>query len=167
MKNNFNRGIDEKYEKYLDDLYYNKDKVAKSKDTPGQMSLKEQLARDEARYGSIVRKPKKPVEPTRTQEISQNDFDDSNLRNIKIDNKYKKNRESLHSHIHSGEKKKKIEEESTTAEISLVIILIVMVILVTSYIIFLFTLANNYPSFFDAIFTLFSNPGELINNVFS
>jgi len=166
-KNDFNRGIEEKYEKYLDDLYYNEDKVAKDKDNSEQMSLKEQLARDEAKYGSIVRKSRKATEPIHTQEISQNDFDNSNLRSIKIDNKDKKNRRSLHSHIHSGQKKKKVEEESTTTEVVLSIILIVMMILVTSYIIYLFTLADNYPNFLDAMFTLFSNPVEVINNMFS
>ena len=159
--NDSNNDIEEKYEKYLDDLYYNEDKVAKNKDNSEKISLKEQLAIDEAKYGSIVRKPRKPVEPTPTQEISQNGFVGSDLRNT--DN----NRRSLHPHIHNGQKRKKVEEESTTTEIVLTIILIVMILAVTSYIIYLFTLVNNYPSFFDAIFTLFSNPAEIINNIFS
>jgi hypothetical protein len=168
-KDNFNNGIEKKYEKYLDDLYYNEEETNNNNNNnnPNQMSLKEQLARDEEKHGSIVRKPRKPVEPTPAQEISESNFDDSNLRNIKTHDKDKKNRRSLHPHIHSEQKKKEVKEESTTAEIALTIILIFMIILVTSYIIYLFTLAHIYPNFFDAIITLFSNPAEIINNIFS
>ncbi|MCL2115457.1 MAG: hypothetical protein FWH29_04475 [Methanobrevibacter sp.] len=165
--NNSNNNIEEKYEKYLDDLYYKEDNANDNKNSSEKISLKEQLARDEEKYGSIIKKPRKPVEPIPDEEVLQKNIGQSKLKNMKVNDKYKENRRSLHPHIHSGQQKKKVEEESSTTEIALTIILIIMIIVVSSYIIYLFTLANTYPSFFDAIFTLFSNPAELINNMFS
>lgn len=167
LKNKPNKEIEEKYEKYLDNLYYNEDEIANDKKNPKEMSLKEQLIRDEEKYGSIVREPRKPSNPIPKHEVPQNDFSESNLKTMKITDKSKKNRRSLHPHIHKGQKKKKIDGESTTTEIILTIILIALIILVSSYIIYLFTLTQFYPSFFDAIFALFNNPAEIINNIFS
>lgn len=164
LNNESNKDIEEKYEKYLDDLYYKEDKVANDKNNH-KLSLKDQLARDEAAHGSIIREPRKPSGTTLTDELPPNDDAKSNLQSINDENK--KNRLSLHPHIHSGEKKKKVEEESTTTEIALTIILIIMIILTVSYIIYLFTLATSYLSFFDAVYALFTNPAEVINNIFS
>ncbi|MDR2966869.1 MAG: hypothetical protein LBU74_02845 [Methanobacteriaceae archaeon] len=165
-KNNSTNDIEEKYEKYLDDIYYEENNITNNKDNNEKISLKEQLARDEAKHGSIIRKPRKPTEPTPDEKILQNNVDRSKLRSEKVNDKSKGNRQSLHPHIHSRQKKKK-EEESTTTEIILTIILIFMIILVVSYLIYLFTLAHAYPNFFDAIFALFNNPAEIINNIFS
>jgi len=174
-ENDSNKDLEEKYEKYLDDLYY-KDKektnnyngndIANNENNHRKISLKEQLARDEARYGSIIKKPRKPTEPTPYNEFTNHNVEKSNLKSITMIDENNENRRSLHSHIHSERQKKK-EEESTTTELTLTIILIFMIILVASYIIYLFTLTHIYPSYFDAIFTLFSNPAELIKNIFS
>jgi len=165
-KDNSNKSIEEKYEKYLDDLY-EEDNIANDENDPEKISLKDQLARDEAKYGAIIKKPRKPTEPTHTQETPENHDDKSSLKSIKSNNENKKNRQSLHPHIHSGQKKKKVEEESTSTEIALTFILIAMITIVSSYIIYLFTLAGSYPNFFDAIFTLFSDPAEIINHIFT
>ena len=53
----------------------------------------------------------------------------------------------------------------TKGEIILSIILIILIIIVMSYVIYLFTLSNDYPSYFDAARVLFTNPAQLFENI--
>ncbi len=56
--------LEDKYEKYLDDLYFDDEEES-------QIPLSEQLAQDEEEYGSLTQrtyKPREPKEETRTQE---------------------------------------------------------------------------------------------------
>lgn len=53
----------------------------------------------------------------------------------------------------------------TKGEIALSIILIILIIIVMTYVIYLFTLSNDYPSYFDAVRVLFTNPAQLFENI--
>ncbi|MCL2157708.1 MAG: hypothetical protein FWH54_06775 [Methanobrevibacter sp.] len=170
LQNNSDKSLEKKYERYLDELYYKEDNVSSNENTIEVIPLKEQLAMDEAANGSIISKPRQPTEPTPDKEIPQKNTDKFDLKSVTVSAKdnNKKNRRSLHPHIQNEQKKKKEKEgESTTTEIILTLILIFLIILVVSYIIYLFTLAQAYPNFFDAVYALFSNPAEIINNIFS
>jgi len=167
LANNSDQSLEKKYEKYLDELYYKEDNVSKNQNNVEIIPLKEQLAKDEAEHGSIISKPRKPVDPTPDKKTLQNRNDKIDLKSVKVNDQNRKKRRSLHPHIQNERKKKNIEGESTSTEIILTIILIFMIILVVTYIIYLFTLAHAYPNFFDAVYTLFSNPAEIINNIFS
>ena len=61
--------------------------------------------------------------------------------------------------------KKKNNDGFTKGEIALSIILIILILIVMSYVIYLFTLSNDYPSYFDAIRVLFTNPAQLFGNI--
>ena len=61
--------------------------------------------------------------------------------------------------------KRKKDDGFTKGEIVLCIILIILIIIVMSYVIYLFTLSNDYPSYFDAVRVLFTNPAQLFENI--
>ena len=132
--------LENKYEKYLDDLYY---------DEPGksELSLSEQLARDEAQHGPLTKKeyvPQNKEEPTIVKKEAMNS--NSNALN----------------NIHYNKKPKK--EGYSAVDIILTIILIALIILVIFYIVYLFLLSAKYPTFIDAIFGL-SNPSVFFSNL--
>ena len=80
---------------------------------------------------------------------------------------------SLKHQIHNSgkndkkQKNNKKDDGFTKGEIVLSIILIILIIIVMSYVIYLFTLSNDYPSYLDAVRVLFSNPGQLFGNMFN
>jgi hypothetical protein len=67
-------------------------------------------------------------------------------------------------HIHQRDKD---EEKFSVAEIILTIILIVLILIVISYVIYLFTLSGDYPTYIDAVMALISNPMQVITNIFN
>ncbi len=148
-KNESDNSIEEKYEKYLDDLY--NDEVDEPHDT--------YVPKDRTKSSN---ENKISETPTNKSQIKNKKYKMNNMQKEMLDTEYKAS--SLHKNIH---KKKNQENESTNTEIVLLIILIVMIILVISYVIFLFTLSDQYVSFFEAVYQLFANPNEVINNMFS
>lgn len=156
--------LEDKYEKYLDDLYFDENEVP----------LNEQLAKDEAQYGSLTRREyaPRPTEAAEQKPISQmkapknespeemeariraeilreqgliNDKDGGNIHNIN----YKDEKEPM-----------------GVVDILLTIILIIVILIVVYYLIYLFLMNSMYPTFLDAIFAL-KNPQNVINNILS
>jgi hypothetical protein len=132
-----NKELEEKYERYLDDLYY---------DAP-PISLSEQLARDEQQHGSLTRNPYTP-------EKINSQFENENYGETKHPLK------SPHNIHYKNEKKEKFG----ALDILLTITLILLMFIVIYYIIFLVLLSNSYPTFIDALLGL-GNPADLLNNL--
>lgn len=163
--------IEDKYEKYLDDLYYD-EKPQKTNmhenDQIGierELSLSDQLAMDEAKHGSITKEPFIQEKPTN----KQNEFEDygnqnksvpimENLRNENSNIQQNKNNDeytpaSLHrKNIHYKKQEKK---PFTSTETVLTAILILLIIFVVIYVVYLLTLHSQYPNILDAINSLF------------
>ena len=151
--------LEDKYEKYLDDLYFDEEEVP----------LNEQLAKDEEQYGSLTRKPypareepapqkeslkqrKKPETPEemeariRAELLAEKEgkkLSDTNIHNIN----YKDDKEPM-----------------SAVDILLTILLIIVILVVIYYIIYIFLLSTAYPTFMDAIYGL-SNPQNVINTI--
>lgn len=183
-----NKNVEEKYEKYLDDLYFDEKSSSGENDmtNPSEgLSLTEQLAMDEAKHGSITKEVYVP-EIEEEAEISSKTpkkFEDNdenrnrsvaimeNLRNEdSIKNKKRVEEEkdeyspsSLHGQRIIHYKKK--EESSSSTERVLTMILIVLIILVTIYLIYLFTLQSQYPNFSDVLTAFFSDPGKVLREM--
>ena len=70
--------------------------------------------------------------------------------------------------IHQSHKSSRREEDEkfSVGEIILTIILIVLILIVIAYVIYLFTLSGDYPTFIDAVTVLFTDPSQLISNIF-
>lgn len=184
--------VEEKYEKYLDDLYFdeapeNQRTVGSNENIgireDGKSSLSEQLAQDEAEHGSITKEPfvpDTPEEPSETREfeasrIDKNDRNKNvpimeNLRNVSSNaQNIDKEEEYTHSSLHRGSIHYKKEEKNplNSTEKALTVILIILIILVVIYVIYLLTLHDQYPSFINAITAFFGNPGEVFSQMFS
>ena len=65
-KTSARQALEDKYEKYLDDLYF---------DEENEIPLEQQLAKDEEEYGSLTKKPYTPQEPTLENEQQINSFE--------------------------------------------------------------------------------------------
>ncbi|AMD18178.1 hypothetical protein TL18_09220 [Methanobrevibacter sp. YE315] len=159
---NEEESLEDKYARYLDDLYF--DEV----DVP----LNEQLAKDEAQYGSLTRReyePKKeaPVEqrepgqkkapkeeiPKEMETKLKPEILDDEKNIIAEDDK------NIHNlNYNSG------KEPMGVIDILLTIILIIVILIVVYYLIYLFILNTSYPTFLDALFAL-KNPQNVINNI--
>ena len=72
---------------------------------------------------------------------------------------------SIHNHHESDDGED--EGKFSVGEIILTIILIVLILIVVSYVIYLFTLSGDYPTYIDAVSVLFSDPLQLIGNIFN
>ena len=145
------RDIEDKYERYLDDLYFDEEEVP----------LDEQLARDEAQYGSLTRNEYQPRE---TRRQSQPTTDDDLERRIREElmrkeqgNKRSLRQEPIHNIQYEEEK-----EPYGALDILLSIILVIVILIVLFYLVYLFKLSATYPTFIDAVFGL-KNPGALLN----
>ena len=164
--------LEDKYERYLDDLYF---------DEEPEVPLNEQLARDEAEYGSLTRKEytprppqpepqyREPVQqyqevprqaPAQQRPLSQEEEIERRVReelarreNPGIYNQ----RESIHNIDYKDEK-----EPYGAVDILLTIVLVLVIIVVIFYILYVFRLSVTYPTFFDAVMGL-KNPGQFIN----
>lgn len=161
--------LEDKYEKYLDDLYFDEPEVP----------LGEQLAKDEEQYGSLTRKkykaPEKPAEeqkrakPNRPEtpeemeaRIRAEILEEQGIKpkDIKRDKKDRTSN-SIHNLNYQDEK-----EPMGAVDILLTIVLVIVILIVIYYIIYLFILHASYPTFMDAVYGL-SNPQNVINNLLS
>ena len=166
--------LEDKYEKYLDDLYF---------DEEPEIPLNEQLARDEAEYGSLTKReypprraPEPPVEEvlreTHVEEIRREapveprpqSVDEAEIeRRIREELARREQaqgydrREPLHNIDYKEEK-----EPYGVLDIILTIILIIVILIVLFYILYVFKLSATYPTFIDAVFGL-KNPGQFIS----
>lgn len=163
--------LEDKYEKYLDDLYFEEN------ETP----LDEQLARDEAQYGSLTRRQyeprqKAPVEqqpPVGQQAPAQkkvpvNETPEEMEARIRAEilqeqnqGNDKGNDKNIHNLNYQEEK-----EPMGVVDILLTVILIIIILIVIYYLVYLFMLNSIYPTFMDAIFAL-KNPQNVINHILS
>ena len=155
--------MEDKYEKYLDDLYFDEPEVP----------LGEQLAKDEEQYGSLTRKEYKPSEkPAETQKRAKPDKPETPeemeariraeiLEEQGIKPKKSKKSKSIHNLNYQDEK-----EPMGVVDIILTVILVIVILVVIYYLIYLFALHSSYPTFMDAVYGL-TNPQNVINNLLS
>ena len=159
-KTSARQNLEDKYEKYLDDLYFDENEVP----------LGEQLAKDEAQYGSLTRKEyaHRPVqEPPRQPEPRVETPEEMEARiraeiareqNLKM-NPNQQQDNGIHNINYKDEK-----EPMGVVDILLTIILIIVILIVIYYIVYLFVLNASYPTFMDAVFAL-KNPQNVVNAV--
>lgn len=151
--------LEDKYEKYLDDLYFDENEVP----------LTEQLAKDEEQFGSLTRKPyqPKPEPPAlkdipQQREIPKNETPEQMEARIRAElAREMKGEKPIHNLNYQQEK-----EPLGIIDIILTIILIIVILIVIYYLIYLFVLNASYPTFMDAVYAL-SNPQNVINNILS
>lgn len=161
------RDLEDKYEKYLDDLYFDEKEVP----------LGEQLAKDEEQYGSLTRKEYKPrpVEEVPQQaapkqeaikkEIPRNETPEEMEARIRAEIleeqklKDKHGDQNIHNLNYQEEK-----EPMGVVDILLTLILIIVILIVLYYVIYLFFLNSTYTTFMDAVFAL-KNPQNVINHL--
>ena len=150
--------LEDKYEKYLDDLYFDEKEVP----------LGEQLAKDEEQYGSLTKKEyePKPVQKAPKKAIPKNETPEEMEARIRAEIEREhglkpEEKESIHNLNYKEEK-----EPMTIIDIVLTIILILVILVVLYYIIYLFILSSTYPTFMDAVFAL-KNPQNVINTILS
>ena len=150
--------LEDKYEKYLDDLYFDEQEVP----------LGEQLAKDEEEYGSLTRKPYTPREEVQPQkqEPPKNETPEEMEARIRAEilaekegGKKIKDAENIHNLNYQEEK-----EPMGAVDILLTIVLIIVILVVVYYILYVFMLNAAYPTFTDALYGL-SNPQNVINNI--
>ena len=144
------REVEDKYERYLDDLYFDE----------AEIPLNEQLARDEAQYGSLTRNEYPPRNAPQQQHGSDDDLERrirEELMRKEQGGKSSIRREQIHN-IQYEDKK----EPFGALDILLSIVLIIVVLIVLFYIVYLIKLSATYPTFIDALFGL-KNPGMLLN----
>ena len=157
--------LEDKYEKYLDDLYFEEN----------EMPLGEQLAKDEEQYGSLTKKeyaprpveekpiksrhqpevPKKPTSRPETPEEMEARIRAEIAREQGLT--VEKEETNIHNINYKDEK-----EPMSVVDILLTIILIIVILIVLYYIAYLFLLQTSYPTFIDAIYAL-KNPQNVIN----
>ena len=144
------REVEDKYERYLDDLYFDE----------AEIPLNEQLARDEAQYGSLTRNEYPPRNAPQQQHGSDDDLERrirEELMRKEQGGKSSIRREQIHNLQYEDKK-----EPFGALDILLSIVLIIVVLIVLFYIVYLIKLSATYPTFIDAIFGL-KNPGMLLN----
>jgi hypothetical protein len=152
--------LEDKYEKYLDDLYFDENDVP----------LGEQLAKDEEQYGSLTRRPYKerPEEAllkekgVKKQETPE-EMEARIRAEILAETQGKKIKDTADTNIHNLNYQDE-KEPMGAVDILLTIILIIVILVVLYYIIYVFVLSASYSTFMDAIFAL-SNPQNVINNI--
>ena len=158
--------LEDKYEKYLDDLYFDE----------AEVPLGEQLAKDEEEYGSLTRRPyqprkeevvipEKPNRPETPEEMEARiraeilaEQDGKGKRGIR-GRKDKDKEGNIHNLNYQEEK-----ESMGVVDIILTIILIIVILIVIYYLVYIFVLQPMYPTFMDALYGL-QNPQNVINNI--
>lgn len=155
--------LEDKYEKYLDDLYFDENEVP----------LNEQLAKDEAQYGSLTRRPyqPRPEEPVaqapKQRKDPQQETPEEMEARIRAEILKEQNlmtgkeEKNIHNLNYQEEK-----EPMGVVDIILTIILVIVILIVLYYLIYLFFLSASYPTFMDAVYAL-TNPQNVINNILS
>ena len=144
------REVEDKYERYLDDLYFDE----------AEIPLNEQLARDEAQYGSLTRNEYPPRNAPQQQHGSDDDLERrirEELMRKEQGGKSSIRREQIHNLQYEDKK-----EPFGALDILLSIVLIIVVLIVLFYIVYLIKLSATYPTFIDALFGL-KNPRMLLN----
>ena len=168
--------LEDKYERYLDDLYFEDEEVP----------LDEQLAKDEEEYGSLTRRPyapretpavpQKPASSLKERKKPKREETPEEMearlraeimaeKDEKDGKKKKKGRKSSESNIHNINYKDE-KEPMGVVDILLTVVLILVILVVIYYIIYIFILSASYPTFMDAVYAL-SNPQNVINNILS
>lgn len=150
--------LEDKYEKYLDDLYFDESDVP----------LGEQLAKDEEQFGSLTRRPyqprkeesvlkEKPKKPETPEEMEARIRAEilAEAKGEKVSDK------NIHNLNYKDEK-----EPMSIVDVLLTIVLIIVILIVIYYLIYIFVLNVYYPTFTDALYGL-SNPQNVINNILS
>jgi hypothetical protein len=166
--------LEDKYEKYLDDLYFDEKEVP----------LDEQLAKDEEQFGSLTRKPYKPSDKTaKAQKIDKSRPETPEEMEARIRAEILKEQGIEETPEKSkgrfGRKSKKTDDEPIhnlnyqeekepmgVVDILLTLLLVIVILVVIYYLIYLFILHSSYPTFMDALFGL-KNPQNVINNILS
>ena len=153
--------LEDKYEKYLDDLYFDE----------AEVPLNQQLAKDEEEFGSLTRRPYEPrVEEDNLKEKARKPETPEEMeariraeilaeKDGKKRRGDKKKKENIHNLNYQDEK-----EPMGVVDILLTIILIIIILVVIYYLIYIFVLHSTYPTFIDAIYAL-GNPQNVINNI--
>ena len=147
--------LEDKYERYLDDLYFDENEVP----------LGEQLAKDEAEFGSLTRKEYPPRERPLKEQAPKNETPEEMEARIRAEilaeskGEKKIKDKNIHNLNYQEEK-----EPMGAVDILLTILLIIVILVVIYYLIYVFILHAAYPTFMDAIYSL-SNPQNVINNV--
>ena len=147
--------LEDKYEKYLDDLYFDED-----------VPLGEQLAKDEEAYGSLTRKPYQPKsEESLLGKKPKNETPEEMEARIRAEILAEKEggKKSKNGNIHKLNYQEE-KESMSIVDVLLTIILIIVILVVIYYLIYIFTLSSYYPTFLDAIYAL-ANPQNVINNI--
>ena len=152
--------VEDKYEKYLDDLYYDENEIP----------LDEQLAKDEEEYGSLTHRPYHPrseeaIEKEKLAEKPKMETPEEMEARIRAEILAESKGNIRDSNIHNL-KYQDEKEPMNAVDIVLTIVLIIVVLIVVYYIIYILTLQFAYPTFMDAIYGL-SNPQNVINNILS
>lgn len=186
--------LEDKYEKYLDDLYFDEPEEP-------QVPLSQQLAQDEEEYGSLTRHnytPKETPKASRTEEdiyyermmesdpystsfetaqqppvhepprnMTPRSSGDMTLED-EIRRKIAAERQAeikpSKKSIHNIPTPKREKEPLGIVDIILTIILIVVILIVVFYIIYLFILSSSYPTFTDALYGL-TDPQALLGHL--
>jgi hypothetical protein len=151
--------LEDRYEKYLDDLYFDDD-------TP----LGEQLAKDEAQYGSLTRKEYPEREETLLKDMPQtpkNETPEEMEARIRAEILAEKDggKKIRDQNIHNINYKEE-KEPMSAVDILLTVILVIVILVVIYYLIYIFVLHATYSTFMEAIYAL-SNPQNVINNILS
>lgn len=177
-KTSARQDLEDKYEKYLDDLYFDENEIP----------LGEQLAKDEAQYGSLTKKeytprpveeqpqkeklkpeipevPKKPTSRPETPEEMEARIraEIAREQGLKVEKERRAGKEDAGIHNINYKEEK---EPMGVVDILLTILLVIVILVVLYYIIYLFVLQATYPTFIDAIYGL-QNPQNVINTILS
>ena len=153
--------LEDKYEKYLDDLYFDE----------AELPLNEQLAKDEEEYGSLTRRPYQPrpeeavlkETPKRSGKPETPEEMEARIRAEILAEQEGGKKIGRSKNIHNLNYQE--EKEPTNAiDIILTIILVIVILVVIYYLIYVFLLRGYYPTFIEAIYAL-GNPQNVINNI--
>ena len=152
--------LEDKYERYLDDLYFDENEVP----------LTEQLAKDEEQYGSLTKKPHKSQKPAEERQfvkepgkkVSADEEIEAKIRD-EIEKEMKGNKDNDGKTIHNLNYQQE-KEPLGALDILLIIILVIVILIVVYYLVYMFILNASYPTFMDAVRAL-SNPQNVINNL--
>jgi len=152
--------LEDKYEKYLDDLYFEEDEIP----------LNEQLAKDEEQYGSLTRRPYPPrEEPAQKQTLGRQtppkkqETPEEMEARLRAEIMAGKKGDISEGNIHNLQYKDE-KEKMSTVDILLTIILVIVILVVIYYLVYIFILNTYYPTFTDALYGL-TDPQSLINNI--
>ncbi len=195
-RNNSNHpsnNLETKYERYLEDLYYdeapnynnqlvnenehyNEEPIYENnKNYPNEQIYQDKYINDDyivpIHQSGNKRNSSNYEEIKRKIEAENNNPRDyvNNFPNNSNENYFRRrgneNLEDIQRMHYENNNYNKNDNSFTTVEMLLTIILIVLIIIVAFYIIYLFALSNAYPSVTDAVMGLIQNPGLFLSNL--